>query len=91
MAHLWALEVVVLARLSDAPLAEALHLVELSLPLVARWLLKRWDQRWRKPRPRTVQVLCLHSVAHRFILRQRFEGFEFLTVLGRLQLVDFIV
>lgn len=39
MAHLWAFEVVVLAGFSDAPLAEALELMELSLLLRAHRLL----------------------------------------------------
>ena len=38
MAHLWALEIVVLAGFSDAPLAEALELVELRFLLGAHGL-----------------------------------------------------
>ena len=40
MAHLWALEVVMLAGLGDAPLPEALELVEFSEGLDALGFLK---------------------------------------------------
>ena len=40
MAHLWALEVVVLAWFGNTPLPEALELEEFSGGLDAHWLLK---------------------------------------------------
>ena len=90
MAHLWAFEVVMLAGLGDAPLSKALQLVELGLFLSAWWSVEERDQRWGEHGLLTLKVLHLHSVVRHLGFRQRFEGFEFFSVLGCLQLTDFL-
>ena len=98
MAHLWALKVVVLAGLCDAPLSEALEFVEFCQGLDTLCFLEERPHGWREERLVALQVRGLQYgrgaqgrvVRHHFVFRQRSVGFEFLVVFGRLQLIDFL-